>query len=107
MKITYQTVQGANQYVVEFSADPTFRSKTQRGPFIQQFATTPTTTESYDLTQQFQSLRSGERVYFRVGGRNIADEPGPMGKDTPNGDNYIYSQDGASFAKSDRWPRPS
>jgi hypothetical protein len=106
IKITYQTVQGANQYVVEFSSDPSFRRKTQRGPFFQQFSTTGTITEAYDLTQEFKNLRSGDRVYFRVGGRSSLDDPGPMGKDTPNGDNYIYSQDGASFAKSELPPPP-
>jgi hypothetical protein len=104
--ITYQTVQGATQYVTEFASDPSFRKKFQRGPFFQTFSSTPTTTESYDLTEDFKNLRSGDRIYFRVGARNSNDDPGPTGKDTPNGDNYIYSQDGASFAKSETPPPP-
>jgi hypothetical protein len=106
VKITYQTVQGANQYVVEFSSDPSFRKKVQRGPFFQQFSSSPTVTESYDLTTDFASLRQGDRIYFRVGARNSLDDPGPLGRYTANGDNYIYSQDGASFTKSEAPPPP-
>lgn len=106
VQVAYQTVSGANQYAVEFASDPSFKNKVQFGPFFQTFSTSATRTEPYDLSTKFASLKAGARIYYRVGARNSLDDPGPLGKDTPNGDNYIYSQDGASFAKPDTPPAP-
>ena len=104
--VTYQTVTGANQYAVEFASDPSFKNKIQFGPFFQGFSSNVTTTEAYDISAKFKSLKQNDRVYFRVGARNSLDQPGPTGKDSPNSDNYIYSQDGASFGKQDSPPGP-
>ena len=76
-------------------------------PFIAPFAAgLDSRTETYDISRQFLSLRSGDRIYYRVGARNAIDSPGPVGKDTPNADSFVYSQDGAAFAKLPVPPSP-
>jgi TolB-like protein len=100
VQVSFRTTQGANQYAVEFSATPDFKKKVQKGPFFANFSlASDSRTESYDLSTDFKDLKAGSRVYYRVGARNSLDTPGPMGTNTVNGDDYIYSQDLNSFAK--------
>lgn len=100
VQVTFRTTQGANQYVAEFSSTPDFKKKVQKGPFFANFTLgVDSRTESYDLSTDFKSVGAGSRIYYRVGARNSLDTPGPLGRDTVNGDDYIYSQDITSFAK--------
>ena len=98
--VSFQTTQGANQYGVEFSSTPDFKRKIQKAPFFANFTLgADTRTEAYDLSTDFKDLKAGSKIYFRVGARNSLDTPGPQGRDTVNGDDYIYSQDLRSFSK--------
>ncbi len=105
--VSFRTTPGANEYVAEFSSRPDFRNKVQKGPFTAPYlAGIDSRTETFDISNEFRSLRSGDRVYFRIGGRNAGDLPGPVGKDTPNAGDFVYSQDGSAFGKLPTPPGP-
>ncbi len=107
VRVTYRTVQGANQYIVEFASDPSFNNKKTRGPFFSAFTSgVDSQTAILDLSGDFSNLNSGDRIYYRVGARNSNDSPGPLARDTPNGGEYIYSADNVSFAKLGTPPNP-
>ena len=102
--VTFRTVQGANEYCVEFSDTPNFKKKVQMVPFIAPFAAgLESRTEAYNI---FDAFPRATRIYFRVGARNAIDAPGPVGKDTPNADSFVYSQDGSAFGRLPLPPGP-
>ncbi|MFM7320465.1 MAG: hypothetical protein ACKO5K_02935 [Armatimonadota bacterium] len=102
--VTFRTVQGANEYCVEFSDSPNFKKKVQMAPFIAPFAAgLDSRTEAYNI---FDAFPRASRIYFRVGARNAIDAPGPVGKDTPNADSFVYSQDGSVFGRLPLPPGP-
>ena len=107
VRVTFRTVAGADQYVVEFARDPSFSNKVARGPFFASFTGSGTSqTDILDLSNEFKDVASGGRVYYRVGARSSNDNPGPIERGTPNGGNYIYSVDNLSFAKLGTPPNP-
>lgn len=105
--VTFRTVPGGSEYVAEFSSRPDFKNMVRKGPFSAAYLTgLDSRTETFDISTEFRNLRSGDRVYFRVGGRNAGDVPGPVGKDTPNAGDYVYSQNGSAFGKLPTPPPP-
>ena len=107
VRITFRTVQGADQYIVEFATDPSFSNKKTRGPFFSAFTGGGTTqTDILDLSNDFNSVAAGGRLYYRIGGRNSQDNPGPLKRGVPNGGEYIYSGENLSFAKLGNPPAP-
>ncbi len=105
--VSFRTTPGANEYVAEFSSRPDFKNKVQKGPFTAPYLSgIDSRTETFDISTEFRNLRSGDRVYFRIGGRNAGDLPGPVGKDTPNAGDFVYSQDGSAFGKLPTPPGP-
>jgi hypothetical protein len=105
--VSFRTTPGANEYVAEFSSRPDFKNKVQKGPFTAPYLSgIDSRTETFDISTEFRNLRSGDRVYYRVGGRNAGDLPGPVGKDTPNAGDFVYSQDGSAFGKLPTPPGP-
>ena len=107
IRVTFRTVQGADQYILEFARDPSFSKKVSRGPFFSAFSGGGTTqSDILDLSNDFNNVAAGGRIYYRVGARNSQDSPGPLKRGVPNGDNYIYSGDSLSFAKLGNPPAP-
>ena len=106
LSLVFATVQGADTYVLEFSADPNLADKVVRGPFSIVFATTATTSDVIDIATEFPNATypAGTRIYCRVGCKNAADALPPL-TNAPHGDNYIYSNV-LSFAKIGNPPTP-
>ncbi len=110
VSIRFNTVQGANQYVVEFSTTPTFSDKkviSLRNGTAQPFYANGTGAAAFaefDLTTDntLNTLPGGSRIFYRVGARSQSDTPGPLKaseRGVPNGDNYIYSGGEFFFTK--------
>lgn len=101
---------GADQYVIEVSPTPTFeRSKTWVGQVynpVNQDGTTITKsfTDVLSVCPEFANLAPGSVLYWRVGGRNSQDSPGPYpaGPTPANGGakstRYIYSDPNQVFS---------
>ena len=104
--VNFQTVSGADQYVFEFAKDPGFKNKVVKGPFYFPSANTTAASDPFDLRSGFQDVPLGQFIFFRVGARNSLDQPGPLGQDTPNGGNYIYSADLRTFQNPGVPPPP-
>ena len=96
VRFTLRTPQGANEYIIELATSPNFENKQTLGPFATQFTSAPIQTGVFDLRGRFGNA---QQLYFRIGSRNSVDRPGPLEArrvGTPNGDNFIYS-DNRSF----------
>jgi hypothetical protein len=107
VQVGFQTVQGADQYVFEFATQPNFQGATRRGPFyFQPTANSGLTSEPFDISREFANVPENGRVYVRVGARNSLDEPGPLSRDTPNGQDYVYSAIQTTFNKPVTPPPP-
>ena len=88
---------GANQYIVEFSKTQDFAKKVVRGPFV--FPVGGGNDFDFDLSAEYGGEPAFTRIFFRVGARNSADNPGPMNNAaTPNGGDYVYSEPPQDFA---------
>jgi hypothetical protein len=95
---SWQAAEGANAYRVEVSTDPTFRDRNRTfvSPEILSTAAggSPVSTERINLETGLLNrlgLR-GQRVtlYWRVGARNLGDNPGPL--PGPGGLRYVWSR---------------
>lgn len=109
VRFTFQTTQGANQYIIELARDPSFANKVTLGPF--RFPYSPsgnTTTQDFNLTSSFPANQAGPgtRIFWRVGGRNETDSPGPISPGTPNGNDYVYSAQDTQFNIVEFPPNP-
>lgn len=97
VQFTFRTSLGANEYVVEVADNVGFNNKKTRGPFRFPYNPTgPSTTQFFDLRGDFPNAREGDFIFYRIGGRNANDDPGPL-PNVPNGDEYIYSGQDSSF----------
>ncbi len=109
---TYQTSFGADEYVIEVADNPTFQNKKTLGPFFKSKTTVTQTTDGpFDLTRAPFNFREqqGVRIYYRIGARNTADNPGPVEArrlGVPNGDRYIYQGLDTSFTAIGQPPPP-
>lgn len=116
VSVRFNTVLQGNSYVVEFATSPTFSDKKviplRNGtaqPFYQNGTGLAASPVEFDLTReaQFSSLPGRSRIFYRVGVRNLSDEPGPLPareRGVPNGDEYIYSAGEQFFTKLDAPP---
>ena len=100
VRVPFDTVPGADEYVIEFATNPAFNDKVTRGPFRIPATGTSASVPPLNIQREFQHLREG-RIYFRVGARNSKDPLLPISRTTPNDDHFIYSDyaDKASFPK--------
>jgi hypothetical protein len=97
-RFSWLAAEGANAYRVEVSLDPTFRdrNRTYVSPEILSTAAggSPVSTERINLEiELLNRLRlTGQRVtlYWRVGARNLGDNPGPL--PGPGGLRYVWSR---------------
>lgn len=98
VRFSWLAAEGANAYRVEVSLDPTFRDRNRTfvSPEILSTAVggSPVSTERIDLeTGLLNRLGlTGQRVtlYWRVGARNLGDNPGPI--PGPGGLRYVWSR---------------
>jgi hypothetical protein len=81
-----QSVTGANQYMIEFSKDPSFKSGVQQVilPIQAVSQQSGSVTQTIDLTKLFSNYHG--TLYWHAGARNSIDQPGP--------DPGIYSNGG-------------
>ena len=113
---TFSSLQGAGsggvsqisqQYIIEFSDDPTFSQKytvsiASNVP-NQTFFAVNTTGETFNKRGRTgANLRTASPIYYRIGVRNPQDRPGPV-KDSASGKRYIYSLNG-TFTRSAQPP---
>ena len=97
----------SQQYIIEFSDDPTFPSKftvslTSNVP-NQNFFAVNTTGDTFNKRGRTgANLRNASPIYYRIGVRNPQDKPGPV-KDSASGKRYIYSLNG-TFTRSAQPP---
>jgi hypothetical protein len=97
-RFSWLAAEGANAYRVEVSLDPTFRDRNRTfvSPEILSTAAggSPVSTERINLeTALLNRLGlTGQRVtlYWRVGARNLGDDPGPI--PGPGGLRYVWSR---------------
>lgn len=97
-RFSWLAAEGANAYRVEVSTDPTFRDRNRTfvSPEILSTAVggSPVSTERINLeTELLNRLGlTGQRVtlYWRVGARNLGDNPGPL--PGPGGLRYVWSR---------------
>ena len=81
---TWQGSTGANQYVIEVSSDPNFsRNKTWVNQIFNKVVTDGTMcSQEYvnvlNHAAELAGVTVGQTLYWRVGGRNSADSPGPF-----------------------------
>ena len=89
VQFSWNAVPGANQYAVEVSTDPAFQSAANIAVVARVESISPggISTDPIDLSGVFPN---SQRIYWRVGGRNAADRPGPV-KDA-EGERYVFSQ---------------
>jgi hypothetical protein len=104
--IEFQTVAGADKYIFEFSNDPSFKKKVVKGPFFFPSSNTGATSNSFDIRNDLKNVPEGGLIWFRVGARNSVDDPGPLGIDTPNGGDYVYSSGNTTFRVAPSAPNP-
>ena len=98
VRFSWLAAEGANAYRIEVSTDPTFRNRDRTfvSPEILSTAAggTPVSTERINLeTALLNRLGlAGRRVtlYWRVGSRNLGDDPGPL--PGPGGLRYVWSR---------------
>lgn len=100
--INIGTVQGANQYVLEFANNIGFDDKRSTPPFFASGINgSIISAPSVDLNGLFggnlSTTRVGQRIFFRVGARDSNDVPGPVARDSPNGGEFIYSAGDNNF----------
>lgn len=98
VRFSWLAAEGANAYRVEVSTDPTFRDRARTFVSNEILSTaaggTPVSTETINIETAFlQRLGlAGRRVtlYWRVGARNLTDDPGPI--PGPGGLRYVWSR---------------
>ncbi len=98
VRFSWLAAEGANAYRVEVSTDPTFRDRARTFVSNEILSTaaggTPVSTETLNIETAFlQRLGlAGRRVtlYWRVGARNLTDDPGPI--PGPGGLRYVWSR---------------
>jgi hypothetical protein len=105
VRVAFQTVQGADQYVFEFADNPDFTGKVTEGPLNFAPVVENQETPTVDLSPVFASLPNDRRIYFRVGARNSTDAFAPLSPGIVNGGNFVYSTP-LSFPKSAAPPPP-
>jgi len=111
VRFSWLAAEGANAYRVEVSLDPTFRDRNRTfvSPEILSTAAggSPVSTERINLeTVLLNRLGlTGQRVtlYWRVGARNLNDDPGPI--PGPGGLRYVWSRP-FEFTTQDLPPNP-
>jgi TolB-like protein len=123
VRATIRTVQGANQYVLEFATNLQFNNKYQTAPELVSGNGTDVTlprSGSVNLRQRFPEIdrnsSNGQAttIFVRVGARNAYDNPGPtpnprgFGGGAPNGNDYVYSSadQPSSFVTTQTPPPP-
>jgi len=98
VRFSWLAAEGANAYRVEVSTDPTFRDRNRTfvSPEIPSTAAggSPVSTERINLETGLLNRLGlvGQRVtlYWRVGARNLYDDPGPI--PGPGGLRYVWSR---------------
>ena len=91
-------MQGANQYVIELADNPLYSNKkTLPSLRFAYNAGGSTTTDFFDLRDEFPNVAEGDVIFFRIGARNVTDNPGPLPNGAPNGGSWIYSANDSSF----------
>ena len=88
VQFSWNAVPGANQYAVEISTDPVFLNASNIAVVARVESVSPggISTEPIDISGIFPSAT---RLYWRVGGRNAADVPGPV--PDAKGERYVFS----------------
>jgi hypothetical protein len=88
IQFSWNAVPGANQYAVELSTDPVFLNAANIAVVARVESISPggISTEPINISGVFPAAT---RVYWRVGGRNAADRPGPI-RDA-KGERYVFS----------------
>jgi hypothetical protein len=110
-RFSWLAAEGANAYRVEVSLDPTFRDRNRTfvSPEILSTAAggSPVSTERINLETALLNRLGlvGQRVtlYWRVGARNLYDDPGPI--PGPGGLRYVWSRP-FEFTTQDLPPSP-
>jgi hypothetical protein len=110
-RFSWLAAEGANAYRVEVSLDPTFRDRNRTfvSPEILSTAAggSPVSTERINLETGLLNRLGlvGQRVtlYWRVGARNLYDDPGPI--PGPGGLRYVWSRP-FEFTTQDLPPSP-
>lgn len=98
VRFSWLAAEGANAYRVEVSTDPTFRDRNRTFVTNEILSTavggTPVSTERVNLETVLLNRLGllGQRVtlYWRVGSRNLGDNPGPL--PGPGGLRYVWSR---------------
>jgi hypothetical protein len=111
VRFSWLAAEGANAYRVEVSTDPTFRDRNRTfvSPEILSTAAggSPVSTERINLETALLNRLGlvGQRVtlYWRVGARNLYDDPGPI--PGPGGLRYVWSRP-FEFTTQDLPPSP-
>jgi len=111
VRFSWLAAEGANAYRVEVSTDPTFRDRNRTfvSPEILSTAAggSPVSTERINLETGLLNRLGlvGQRVtlYWRVGARNLYDDPGPI--PGPGGLRYVWSRP-FEFTTQDLPPSP-
>ncbi|MGQ9807906.1 MAG: hypothetical protein ACUVSM_01920 [Armatimonadota bacterium] len=88
----WRTTLGADNYIVEVSRDPSFRTVIYRSPVV----TASRFSDGEPLSLENVNLGSAAALadvtlYWRVGARNSGDRPGPI-PDPGSGQRYIFSE---------------
>jgi hypothetical protein len=88
VQFSWNAVPGAQQYAVEISTDPAFLNAQNIVVVARVESISPggISTEPIDISGVFPNA---ERLYWRVGGRNAGDVPGPI-RDA-EGERYVFS----------------
>lgn len=102
VQFSWNAVPGANQYAVEISTDPAFQSAANIVVVARVESISPggVSTDPIDISGVFPSV---QRLYWRVGGRNAGDRPGPV-KDA-EGERYVFSTP-FQFDRTEKPPPP-
>jgi hypothetical protein len=98
VRFSWLAAEGANAYRVEVSTDPTFRDRNRTFVSNEILSTaaggSPVSTERINLETALLNRLGlvGQRVtlYWRVGARNLGDDPGPL--PGPGGLRYVWSR---------------
>lgn len=88
VQFSWNAVPGANQYAVEISTEPAFINAANIAVVARVESVSPggISTEPIDISGIFPNAT---RLYWRVGGRNAADVPGPI--PDAEGERYVFS----------------
>jgi hypothetical protein len=111
VRFSWLAAEGANAYRVEVSTDPTFRDRNRTFVSNEILSTaaggSPVSTERINLETALLNRLGlvGQRVtlYWRVGARNLYDDPGPI--PGPGGLRYVWSRP-FEFTTQDLPPSP-